>query len=290
MNSFLGAVRSGIKDILNRVSRQAAPVDDSWKTASVPDSFDWRDQKIISPAKDQGQCGSCVTFSSAALIEAYLTKAYYAKNGNAQNVTYDLSEQELGDCPTAKNGEGGCNGNSAKNVLNYVQTSGLTTEQAYPYEGPNSKPATTSGFNLFNPLTYLDLFSKTPARSTCRAAGKPRTVTKATWAYTQPQGVDHLKYLVATQGPMMVTMRADTSQLSPYGRGVYSGPYQGSCATSVNHGVVIVGYGEENNVKYWIVKNSWGQAWGEQGFFRIRRDLCGLTDIAYYITSIQGQI
>ena len=64
---------------------------------------------------------------------------------------------------------------------------------------------------------------------------------------------------------MMVAMKSDTPRIGAYGKGVYNGPYQGSCATRANHGVVIVGYGEENYVNYWIVKNSWGQWWGEQG-------------------------
>ena len=274
LSSFTGARTNGIADFIT--SRQAqAPADDSWKTATVPAALDWRSENLISAAKDQGQCGSCITFAAAGLAEAYLTKAYYAKNGKTKNMSnaYDLSEQELGDCPAAKDKEGGCNGNSPKNVLNYIGSTGVTTEQAYPYEGKNAKK--TGMFGAFG----------VGSRS-CRASGKSRTVTKATYTYVQPQGVDHLKYLIATQGPMLVTMRADTTKLTAYKSGVYVD----KCGKDVDHAVVIVGYGTEKGIDHWIVKNSWGPKWGENGFFRIRRDLCGLTEIAYYITDIQGQI
>ena len=58
----------------------------------------------------------------------------------------------------------------------------------------------------------------------------------------------------------------------------------------MNHAVVVVGYGTDKGIDYWTVKNSWGTGWGEQGFFRIKRDLCHLTEVAYYITDVQGQI
>jgi cathepsin F len=83
----------------------------------------------------------------------------------------------------------------------------------------------------------------------------------------------HVKFLVST-GPLSVLMNAET--LSYYKSGIYSPQF---CdPESLDHAVLLVGYGSENGVDYWRVKNSWGSSWGEEGYFRIIRGegKCGI--------------
>jgi cathepsin L len=85
---------------------------------------------------------------------------------------------------------------------------------------------------------------------------------------------------VATIGPVAAAIYASKTFLL-YKSGIYN---EANCPTSVNHAVLIVGYGTENGVDYWLVKNSWGTGWGEAGFFRLARgsNKCGIASYATY--------
>ncbi|CAN1229460.1 Senescence-specific cysteine protease SAG39, partial [Linum perenne] len=92
---------------------------------------------------------------------------------------------------------------------------------------------------------------------------------------------------VANQ-PISVAIEASDSSFRFYESGVFSG----ECGTGLDHGVTVVGYGEEEDgKKYWIVKNSWGEEWGEEGYVRMERDvdakegLCGIAMKASYPTA-----
>ncbi len=69
-------------------------------------------------------------------------------------------------------------------------------------------------------------------------------------------------------GPVSIAIEADTKEFQLYTSGVLTGD---SCGTNLDHGVLIVGYGVENNIEYWLVKNSWGPSWGDQGYIKIER-------------------
>jgi len=86
-----------------------------------------------------------------------------------------------------------------------------------------------------------------------------------------------------------VAIEADTRYFQSYSSGIIDSP---SCGTSLDHGVLIVGYGEENGTKYWILKNSWSKSWGEEGYFRILRSdstndpgICGVAMDPSFITT-----
>jgi len=89
-------------------------------------------------------------------------------------------------------------------------------------------------------------------------------------------------------GPVSIAIEADQSSFQFYSSGVFTGP----CGSNLDHGVTLVGYGtdETTSLDYWIVKNSWGSSWGENGYIRIVRgkNMCGISLMASrpYYTNI----
>nr|CAB3500447.1 unnamed protein product [Digitaria exilis] len=165
-----------------------------------------------------------------------------------------LSEQELIDCDPY---DGGCNLGYFVNGYKWViQNGGLTTEANYPYQA---------------------------RRNYCSRSKASQHAARISDYVQVPAGEGNLQQAVAQQ-PVAAAIEMGGS-LQFYSGGVFSG----QCGTRMNHAITVVGYGADasSGLKYWIVKNSWGQSWGERGFFRIRRDftrsgLCGIAlDLAY---------
>jgi cathepsin L len=208
-------------------------------------SLDWRTKNAVTPVKNQQQCGSCWAFSTTGSTEG----AHAIKTGNLVS----LSEQQLVDCSTAQ-GNQGCNGGLMDQGFQYIISNhGITTEAAYPY---------------------------TAADGTCRAAGKPVAATLSSFVDVTAGSETSLMQAVNI-GPTSIAIEADQPCFQFYSGGILSDP---SCGTQLDHGVLAVGYGTENNVNYWIVKNSWGASWGESGYIRLVRgsNECGLANMASY--------
>ncbi|XP_076082008.1 digestive cysteine proteinase 1-like isoform X1 [Mytilus galloprovincialis] len=213
----------------------------------VPDEVDWRQQGYVTPVKDQGQCGSCWSFSSTGALEGQ----HFRKTGNLVS----LSEQNLVDC-TFKYGNDGCAGGWMYSAFQYIQDNdGIDTETSYPYEAKNG---------------------------TCRFQESDVGATDT--GYTKiPQGDEQaLKYAVATVGPISIAIDADR-KFQQYERGVFDEP---ACnASFTDHAVLIVGYGVENGQDYWLVKNSWSESWGLDGYIKMSRNKnnqCGIASYAMY--------
>ena len=140
-------------------------------------------------------------------------------------------------------------------AFKYIEAIGIASEDQYPYEASEG--------------------------GSCLEASSAAQIT----GYEDvPNDEESLMRAVSAQ-PVSVAVDASTFQL--YAGGVLSG----SCGTSLNHGVLVVGYGAtEDGTKYWVVKNSWGSDWGENGYIRILRDsglqggLCGIAMQASYPT------
>lgn len=204
--------------------------------AGAPASLDWTTKGVVNPVRDQGQCGSCWAFATTANAESVWAIA--------KGQLYDLSEEFLVDCAT---GVGyynmGCNGGQPDSALKYMINNGQCTETSYPYTSGVTK---TAG----------------PCQK-CTSAG----VKFSSCSDVTPKDQVALKGAVA-MGPVVIAIEADTRYFQSYTSGILDST---ACGTSLDHAVEIVGYGTENGMDYWKVRNSWSSSWGENGYVRIKR-------------------
>ncbi len=215
----------------------------SSSASSVPASVDWRNEQAVTSVKDQGQCGSCWTFSATGAIEG----AWAISTGQL----IDLSEQEMVDCATGiAYGSHGCNGGIMEGAFKFVIANGQCSLASYPY---------------------------TAKDGTCQKCTAVAKITSC--SDVKPNDQISLKAAVAQQ-PVAVAIEADTRYFQSYSSGILTST---SCGTTLDHGVLVVGYGEENGQKYWLVKNSWGTSWGDKGYVKIARSestndegICGI--------------
>lgn len=214
----------------------------------IPTTVDWRTKGAVTPVKNQGQCGSCWSFSTTGAVEG----AWFL----AGHTLTSLSEQELIDCSESY-GNHGCEGGLMTSAFKYVMNKGLTTEANYPYTAKNGS---------------------------CQDAKVKQAVARiSTYHNVTPDSSNALLAAVANQ-PVSVAVEADQSAWQLYTGGIVTS----NCGTKLDHGVLIVGYNTSNSPPYWIVKNSWGASWGEQGYIRIGiqdgKGICGINMTPSYPT------
>jgi C1A family cysteine protease len=219
----------------------------SYQQLKVPSSIDWRELGAVTPVKDQGQCGSCWSFSATGAMEG----AWSITTGNL----ISLSEEQLVDC-SKRYGNLGCNGGLMDNAFQYAIDNGMCVEADYPY----SASAGTSG--------------------SCQTKCDPE-VTITDCADVPANNQLALKEAVSF-GPVSIAIEADQRIFQSYSSGVIT---SSTCGTDLDHGVLIVGYGTESTtgIDYWLVKNSWSTSWGDEGYVKIERSdstndagICGI--------------
>lgn len=208
----------------------------------LPKSVDWRNEGVVTSVKNQGHCGSCWTFGATEALESAVAIA--------TGELYTLSEQQFVSCvedPDECGGTGGCEGATMELAFDYAMDHGLVSEWTTPYTSYNGDDGNCT------------LTAEVPLR----VAG----ITGYT--VTLQNDYEDLMTAVARSGPVSITV--DASQWSTYQGGVFDGCDQE--APDLDHGVLLVGYGTETSTgqDYWLVRNSWGPAWGEQGYIRLAR-------------------
>jgi len=220
-------------------------LNDSNNTVTLPtdnlaEAIDWRTLGAVTPVKDQGQCGSCWSFSSTGAMEG----AHQIKTGELVS----LSEQNLVDCSHLNHG---CNGGSMDLAFMYAEKHALETEAAYPYTAKSS------------------LFS-------CKYDSAKGVVASTGHTDIPKNSAAQMKAALAN-GPVSIAIQADKPIFNQYNGGIISGT---ECGTQLDHGVLAVGYGSENGTEYYIVKNSWSASWGESGYVRLAVEdgpgVCGM--------------
>ena len=201
----------------------------------LPVEVDWRTKGVVNPIKDQGQCGSCWAFSAVQSVES----AVALTTGKL----YNLSEQQVVDCDDT---DFGCSGGWMDNAFGWMnQNNGLCSDEDYPYVSG------TSGMS-----------------DKCLTTCKNQPNTKVLKHIDIP--VSDLALLqVLSQQPVSVAIEADQSGFQFYSSGVFTA----TCGTILDHGVGLVGYGvnSTSNLSYYILRNSWGTDWGDNGYMYLAR-------------------
>jgi len=227
----------------SNVSQSTKAVDGDYYADSTV--LDWRTSNIIGPIQDQGSCGACVYFAAAAVVEAN-----WARLGHG--IT-PLSPQQLNDCAHDPRGNSGCQegGGTFVPTFEYILKHGLDSMADYPY------------------------LTKDAACNTQKEAKAVARITS--WGAITPHGDEEALRKQTEKGPTAVAIHVQDG-FQRYKSGIYDEP----CSGGRNHAVIVVGYGHDgpSNKDYWILKNSWGTGFGENGYIRMRRNNKNMCDVA----------
>lgn len=226
----------------------------SLAATEVPTSMDWREKGAVTRIRDQGRCGSCWAFTAVAVVEGL--------NQIKTGQLIPLSEQQLVDCNSDNNG---CNGGNEVNAFKYIiQNGGIASEENYPYQ------------SMYNG-EYM-----------CDTNKESEYAAQITGFEVVPSKSENDLLKAVSMQPVSVSIEGSGLAFRHYSSGVFTG----DCGTNLHHAVTAIGYGTtENGIDYWLMKNSWGQNWGEGGYMKILRNVdapegkCGLAIRASYPTA-----
>jgi len=225
-------------------------VNNDFKNVGIPSQFEWNSLGVVTPVKNQGSCGSCWSFSTIGSLEAFWNILNKGRNTL-------FSEQQLVDCAGAFNNFG-CSGGLPSQAFEYIRQNGnIQTSLSYPYMGINQQcaanPSQQGGYVKYG-------------------------------SYNITQGDEQeLAERLYVAGPISVSFQVITG-FKNYFTGVYTVSNCGTGTQEINHAVLATGYGTENGVAFWNIKNSWGTGWGNLGYFKIQRgvNMCAIAQCNAY--------
>ncbi|TKS81148.1 Dipeptidyl peptidase 1 [Collichthys lucidus] len=225
--------------------------------AGLPEHWDWRNVNgvnFLSPVRNQASCGSCYSFATMGMLEA---RVRILTNNSETPI---LSPQQVVSCSQYSQG---CDGGFPYLIGKYAQDFGIVDESCFPYVGKESPCGLPQNCRRIYTADYYYIGG---FYGGCSETAMMMDLVK--------------------NGPMGVALEVYPDFMH-YKEGIYHHTGLGDSYNPfelTNHAVLLVGYGRchMTGEKYWIVKNSWGANWGEDGFFRIRRgsDECAIESIA----------
>lgn len=214
--------------------------------ADIPVELDWRTvEGRVTEVEDQGQCGSCWAFASTGALEGQMAVRAQSKK------LIPLSQQNLVDCSQTNMG---CSGGLMANAwTDMARKGGIESLKSYPYWAVQGR---------------------------CQFKKSKSVFTSSKYVILEEGNEELLKKTVAVYGPVAALINASSKMFNSYSGGIYNQRFCDHRYQSLDHAVLVVGYGTDKvGGDFWIVKNSWGEDWGEKGYFRMsrnKRNMCGI--------------
>ena len=222
----------------------------------LPKEFNWVENGVLNEIGNQGECGACVVFSSVAIVESYI-KIHTKK-------LYKLSKQQILDCYF---NDICSNGAMMTNIFYYIKDNGLMLDNDYPY---------TSFEKSFRYPDTKCLYDKNKVVGKIEKFHEVRNIKS-----------NKLKEIIYNYGPVGAVVNSACKDFLDY-NGTYILNYNSiECnPDDYDHQIVIVGWGvDNNNNEFWIIRNSWGEEWGKNGYGYIKsgNNVMGIETVINYL-------
>lgn len=229
--------------------------------SSLPDEISWTNLTASKTIHNQGSCGSCWAIATIHMLEA----THEIHRGHRT-----FSAQELVNCVPNRHhcgGSGGCDGATVELALQYTMTHGLAEEDDQPYNGIDMQCNNKVSLMQGDDDDDLDELI-TPGEHVVSASSAGNKIGLASWQRLPENKYEPLMRALVEDGPVAVSVAA--SRWASYTSGIFDGCDKDAV---IDHAVTLVGYGKDDDTKFWLIQNSWGADWGMDGRVKLlRRD------------------